>query len=75
MDVVLEGLGQVQVDDMANALDVEPSAGNIGGHQDKHIALGEVPQRPPHAPPGSGLHAELLPSALPASAALPPAQE
>lgn len=44
MDIVLKGLGQVQVDDMADALNVQPSAGHIRGDQDQHIALGEVPE-------------------------------
>ena len=44
MNVILKGLGQVEVDDMTNALDVQPSAGHICRHQHKYIALGEVTQ-------------------------------
>lgn len=43
--VVLERLGQVHVDDVADALDVQPARRHVRGHQHLDVALGEVAQR------------------------------
>lgn len=42
--VVLKGAWQVHVDDVANAFDVQTSAGNVCGYQHPHSAAAEVPQ-------------------------------
>mmetsp|Transcript_13471 Transcript_13471/g.32986 ORF Transcript_13471/g.32986 Transcript_13471/m.32986 type:complete len:573 (-) Transcript_13471:330-2048(-) len=43
--VVLKRLGQVHVDHVANALDVQPARRHVGGHQHLDAAAGEVAQR------------------------------
>ena len=44
MDILVSGLGQIVVDDVGHALDVEAAGSDGGGHQDGHLAALEVSQ-------------------------------
>src|SRR5207247_6617168 len=45
VDVILHRLGNVEVDHVLNAGDVDAAAGDVGGHQDAVLALAECLQR------------------------------
>src|SRR5207302_8911090 len=42
--VVLLVLGQIPVDDVGDALDVEAPRGDVGGHQDRELPVPELPE-------------------------------
>ena len=44
MDILVSGLGQIVVDDVGHALDVEAAGSDGGGHKDGHLAALEVSQ-------------------------------
>ena len=44
VDVVLAILGQVVIDDMGDAVDVQTARGDIGGNQDRQFAFLEILQ-------------------------------
>ena len=45
VDVVLDRLGHLEVDDVADAGDVEAAGGDVGRHQDAVLALAEALER------------------------------
>ena len=46
VDVVLGGHRQLEVDDVGQAVDVDPAGGDVGRHEDRHPARLEVVQGP-----------------------------
>ena len=42
MNIVLGVLGKIVVDDMRHTLDVQPSAGHVGGDEDWKLAVFEI---------------------------------
>ena len=41
----MESFGRVVVDHRADVVDVDAASGDVGGHQDLQLTLGEAPQR------------------------------
>jgi len=42
MDVIFRVLGKIEVNDMGDAVDVKPTAGNVGGHKNWQFAVLEL---------------------------------
>jgi len=39
-------VGQIEIEDVRNVVDVNASAGNVGGDENEHLAVSEVLERP-----------------------------